>query len=38
MASLALSAVKQVLTLSKKGTTLKEEEELIKKIEETARK
>ena len=38
MATLGLAAVKQVLIYAKKTYTLQEEEELIKKIEESAKK
>ena len=38
MASLSLSAVRQILTLSRMSRKPEEEEELIKRIEESARK
>ena len=38
MATLGLAAVKQVLIYAKKTYTLEEEEQIIKKIEESAKK
>merc|ERR1712050_468846 len=38
MASLSLSAVRQILTLARRSMEPEEEEEVIKKIEETAKK